>query len=48
LYTWIDWHLKAEAVGAVGEKSPQEKLSHGKMKPSMAFGRRKVSMPGAM
>jgi hypothetical protein len=40
-YIWIYWHVSSEpleasvlkegAVGAVGERSPQEKLSHKKM-----------------
>jgi hypothetical protein len=33
--------LEEGDVGAVGEKPPQEKLSH-KMKPSTALGRRKI------
>jgi hypothetical protein len=47
LYTWINWHLKEGAAGAVEEKSPQEKLSHKKMKPSVALGRRKGGTPVA-
>jgi hypothetical protein len=41
LCTWTDWHLNDGAAGAVGEKSPQEKPSHEKLKPSAALGRRK-------
>jgi hypothetical protein len=42
---WIDWHLKKGAVGAVGEKSPQENPSYKEMKPSAALGRRNGGSP---
>jgi hypothetical protein len=52
--TWIYQHpsreplgassLKGWAVGAVGEKSPQEKLSHKNTKPSAALRSRKGGM----
>jgi hypothetical protein len=37
--------LKEAAVGADGEQSLQEKLSHEKMKPSASLGRRKGDTP---
>jgi hypothetical protein len=42
---WIDWHFKKGAVEAIGEKSPQKKLSHEKMKPSTALGIRNGGTP---
>jgi hypothetical protein len=45
LYTWTDWNLKEGSEVAVREKSPREKPSHKKMKPNVALGRRKGSMP---
>jgi hypothetical protein len=42
---WIDWHLKKGAVGAVGEKSLQKKLSDWKMNPTTALRGRNGGMP---